>query len=155
MRFYLEGKIHFEHFPSLSFGPSLGHNSVNIGSNSTSRDSFGNLRSRALIWHPDWWDYEHYYGRYELLTVWPSLYLTYCKWHFNFFSVSHPQSRNFSNILAEKIKFINQEMSCFNGKLTIILIMQAVRVRIIGAFRIKILNMKLGNSEADSQCHFN
>ena len=51
----LEGKIHFEHFPSLSFGPSQCHNSVNIGSNSTSRDSFVICRSRALIWHQDWW----------------------------------------------------------------------------------------------------
>ena len=38
----LEGKIHFEYFPSLSFGPSQGHNSVNTGSNSTSRTIFEN-----------------------------------------------------------------------------------------------------------------
>ena len=53
LRFYLEGKIHFENFSSLSFRPSQGHNSVNNGSNSASRDSFGKLRSRALIWHQD------------------------------------------------------------------------------------------------------
>ena len=53
LRFYLEGKIHFENFLSLSFRPSQGHNSVNNGSNSASRDSFGKLRSRALIWHQD------------------------------------------------------------------------------------------------------
>ena len=35
-------QIHFGHFPSLSFEPSQGHNSVNIGSNSTSRTVFEN-----------------------------------------------------------------------------------------------------------------
>ena len=35
-------QIHFGHFPSLSFGPSHGHNSVNIGAKSTSRTSFVN-----------------------------------------------------------------------------------------------------------------
>ena len=49
---FLEGKIHFEHFQSLSFLPSQGHNSVNIGSKSTSRTIFGNWRTRAFIWHP-------------------------------------------------------------------------------------------------------
>ena len=38
----LQKQIHFEYFPSLSFGPSQGHNSVNTGSNSTSRTIFEN-----------------------------------------------------------------------------------------------------------------
>ena len=74
----LEGKIHFEHFPSLSFGPSQCHNSVNIGSNSTSRDSFVICRSRALIWHQDCWYFLMFCWRNQLLKFWPSLYLTYC-----------------------------------------------------------------------------
>ena len=74
----LEGKIHFEHFPSLSFGPSQCHKSVNIGSNSTSRDSFVICRSRALIWHQDWWYFWMNCWRNQLLKFWPSLYLTYC-----------------------------------------------------------------------------
>ena len=71
-------QIHFEHFPSLSFGPSQGHNSVNIGSNSTSRDSFVICRSRALIWHQDWWYFLMNCWRNQLLKFWPRLYLTYC-----------------------------------------------------------------------------
>ena len=38
----LEGKIHFERFPSLSLFPSQGHNSGNLSSNLLSKDSFGN-----------------------------------------------------------------------------------------------------------------
>ena len=74
----LEGKIHFGHFPSLSFGPSQCHNSVNIGSNSTSRDSFVICRSRVLIWHQDWWYFLMNCWRNQLLKFWPRLYLTYC-----------------------------------------------------------------------------
>ena len=37
IKIILEGKIHFEHFPSLSFFSSQGHNSFNIESKSTSR----------------------------------------------------------------------------------------------------------------------
>ena len=34
-------------------GPSQGHNSVNIGTKTTSRTIFGNYRTRAFIWHQD------------------------------------------------------------------------------------------------------
>ena len=49
----LQKQIHFKHFPSLSFGPSQGHNSVNIGTKTTSRTIFGNYRTTAFIWHQD------------------------------------------------------------------------------------------------------
>ena len=42
IKIILEGKIHFERFPSLSCFPSQGHNSFNIESKSTSRTIFGN-----------------------------------------------------------------------------------------------------------------
>ena len=84
----LEGKIHFEHFPSLSFGPSQCHNSVNIGSNSTSRDSFVICRSRALIWHQDCWYFLMFCWRNQLLKFWPSLYLPYCTSLYRFKSLN-------------------------------------------------------------------
>ena len=47
---FSEGKIHFEHFQRLSFFPSQGHNSINIGLKSTSRTIFGNEKTRAFMW---------------------------------------------------------------------------------------------------------
>ena len=43
-KFFLEGKINFEHFPTLSFSSSWGHNLVSFWPNSTSRTSFEHLR---------------------------------------------------------------------------------------------------------------
>ena len=42
------------------------------------RTIFGIFRSRALIWYQDLWAFMLYYVRYELLTIWTKLYLTYC-----------------------------------------------------------------------------
>ena len=76
---FSEGKIHFEHFQRLSFFPSQGHNSINIGLKSTSRTIFGNEKTRAFMWDQYWWDFLLYCLRYKLLKFWPKLYFPYCK----------------------------------------------------------------------------
>ena len=114
---FLEGKINFEYFPTLSFSSSQGHNLVNFLPKSTSRTTFEHLSPWPF--YP--YQQKRSFWLYNLPKRWlkksPSLYATYCNFHSFLFKNSFLTFKLvtlFSNYFKVDFRDTNFPKKCFN-----------------------------------------